>query len=439
KSDLGRVFSHQRIPKSVELKPNRPAHLFKNLQEQDALPCIYFAFSRKLTQYLAEEIKHQDFLKPDEKVKIKQAYVELCRKFDIEHEPSTYELLPLIENGIAYHHAGMLPTLKEVIERLFTTRLIKVIFTTETFALGINMPARTVIFDELKKFYERSFRILKTRDFYQMAGRAGRRSIDTEGNVFIRVNPHYVSLRELEGVIEGEPEKVISRFNASYATLLNLYEKFGEDLYEIYPLSFHFHQEKKGSQKKAIRMLRDKVTLLKQLGHIRKNKLTEKGIFASHVFGYELILSELHELGVLDKLSMNKLALLIMSIVYEPRKGMRKPKLNHDSRSLSYLTEDVLRPINRLEKKLNLTPLTKACFFHLSEAMQGWLNGESFNEILEKTQVDEGEVVRYFRMCIQVMREMLEAPTNEELKSKMYKLMHKINRDVVDAEKQLRG
>jgi superfamily II RNA helicase len=69
----------------------------------------------------------------------------------------------------------MLPTLKEVIERLFTSRLLKLIFTTETFALGINMPARTVIFDELEKFYGTGFKTLTTRDFFQMAGRAGRR------------------------------------------------------------------------------------------------------------------------------------------------------------------------------------------------------------------------------------------------------------------------
>ena len=80
-------------------------------------------------------------------------YQELRQRFDLLNEKSADYMLPFIEKGIAFHHAGMMPTLKEVVERLFTSRLIKVIFTTETFALGINMPARTVVFNELRKFY----------------------------------------------------------------------------------------------------------------------------------------------------------------------------------------------------------------------------------------------------------------------------------------------
>src|SRR5437868_5071717 len=100
----------------------------------------------------------------------------------------------------------MLPTHKEVIEKLFTSTVIKVIFTTETFALGINMPARSVIFDDLIKFYGTGFKTLTTRDFYQMAGRAGRRGIDVEGNVYIRVQPHDVSFGELQRILFAKPE-----------------------------------------------------------------------------------------------------------------------------------------------------------------------------------------------------------------------------------------
>ncbi len=221
----------------------------------------------------------------DERFKIIELYNKLCEKFEINYDKSAELILPLIEKGIAYHHAGMLPTLKEVIERLFTSRLLKVIFTTETFALGINMPARTVIFDELRKFYGKGFATLKTRDFYQMAGRAGRRGIDKEGFVYSRVNPHWISFPELQKVIYGSPEKVKSRFNASYATILNLYDKYKERLYDIYPLSFHYFQAKKQLRKKAVELLRNKVKILKELGDIRKNSLTEKGRFAGAARG----------------------------------------------------------------------------------------------------------------------------------------------------------
>src|SRR3989338_4331889 len=137
----------------MRAKPNRLDQLLKHLQENRNLPAIYFAFGRRRTEYLAREAAQFNFLTDEERTKIKETYQSLLVRHDFESEASAYELQDLIEHGIAYHHAGMLPTLKEIIEQLFTSRLIKVIFTTETFALGINMPARSVIFDELSKFY----------------------------------------------------------------------------------------------------------------------------------------------------------------------------------------------------------------------------------------------------------------------------------------------
>ncbi|MFA5261500.1 MAG: DEAD/DEAH box helicase, partial [Candidatus Omnitrophota bacterium] len=217
-------------PRSLDIKPNRLSALIKHLKEKGMLPCIYFVFSRKRTEYLAEELQHLNFLNSQEEQEVRALYNGLCERFELTAEISAAKLRPFVERGIAYHHAGMLPTLKEVVERLFTSRLIKVIFTTETFALGINMPARTVVFDEMRKFYGRSFSIMKTRDFYQMAGRAGRRSIDQEGFVFCRINPFQVSPRNLHDMIHQAPEQVSSRFNLSYATILNLFKQYQEHM-----------------------------------------------------------------------------------------------------------------------------------------------------------------------------------------------------------------
>ncbi len=442
----GHIYGHQRLPKSVVLKPNRPDSLIRFLQQKNFLPCIYFTFSRRHTEYLADEMRCFNFLNGDEKKEITALYDHLCRQFDILQEPSTFDLRPFIERGLAYHHAGMLPTLKEVVERLFTTRLIKVIFTTETFALGVNMPARSVIFNELRKFYEYAFAILKTRDFYQMAGRAGRRSVDEEGYVFCRVNPHEISIEQLKTMIFSTPEKVTSRFNASYATILNLYQKFSEKIYDVYSLSFH-HFQPTGSgtegrnpqRERAIQNLRAKVNLLKKLGHIRKNQVTPKGIFAATVYGYELILSELFARGILEQLSVTQLGILSIAVVYEPRRGMHRPVLDRQAKQLQNITNDILFPILKMEKKMGVSAVTKLCGFHLSQAMEGWIKGKDFNHILQYTQADEGEVIRYLRMAIQVLRETLDAPISGVLKDKIHQTIHKINRDVVDAEKQLRA
>ena len=436
---MGECYGHRRrFTKYLHIKPNKPTHLLRHLFEEGKLPCIYFVFGRRRCEYLAEEMKNFDFVNAEEKFQLIALYNELCRRFDLANDRSAQTLLPLIEKGIAYHHAGMLPTLKEVVERLFTSRLIKVIFTTETFALGINMPARTVVFDELRKFYGNSFGTLKTRDFYQMAGRAGRRGIDKEGFVYSRINPHYTAFPELSKIIYGKPEKVQSRFNASYATILNLYDKYGEKLYDIYPLSFHYFQAKPEFRKKAVDLLRAKVKILKELGYIRQNRITEKGIFASNIYGYELSLSELHEKGILEKLTEVQLGILSVALVFEPRNKSALPKLDKNARALCRTTDDTLSKIQKMEKRFGIRPLSKSYYYHLAPCIEAWMNEEHFDRLLRHTDEDEGGIIRYFRMAVQILREVLDVPTSHEFKAKVKKAIHLVNRDIIDAEKQLR-
>ena len=344
----------------------------------------------------------------------------------------------LIERGIAFHHAGMLPTLKEVIERLFTSRLLKVIFTTETFALGINMPSRSVIFDELRKFYGDYTRNLKTRDFYQMAGRAGRRGIDAEGFVYSRVNPHMIKIDEVRRIIYGRPESVNSQLNTSYATILNLYEKYGEDLFEVYPLSFHYFQSKPHQRKQALKLMRSKLNLLSEANFIKQEKLTQKGEFAKAVYGYELILSELFERGVFEGLDEVGLGTLAVAAVFEPRRNQHMTGLSKEAQELKNICDRLYDSVRHRESRYGIYPLSKVPHFNLTKATEGWIHGLKFSRILQLTDTDEGEVIRYFRMAIQILREVKDAPISSELSQKISKAIHLMNRDVIDAEKQLR-
>jgi superfamily II RNA helicase len=95
--------------------------------------------------------------------------------------------------------------------------------------------------------------------------------------------------------------------------------------------------------------------------------------------------------------------------------------------------------INKIEHSLQIRPFSKPCAFHLSNCIESWLRGETFDKILRHTQADEGEVVRYFRMSIQILREILDAHISDSLKQKIHKTISSINRDVIDAEKQLRA
>jgi len=423
----------------LKASPNKPKNLIKHLSSYNRLPCIYFCFARKRCEYLAGEIAEYNFLSADEQKRVGALCKGLSEKYNLEKDRRSSDILELAEKGIAYHHAGMLPTLKELVEQLFTSRLIKVIFTTETFALGINMPARTVVFDELRKYYGRFFGALKTRDFYQMAGRAGRRGTDHEGFVYSRVNPRYTSYEELENVVFGRNELVKSRFNASYATILNLYDKYREKLYDIYPSSFHYYQRKERYRKRALELMSSKVDILKQMGHIKEGVLTPKGRFAAKIYGYELSLSEIYEEGLLENLSPTELCLLALGLVFEPRKGSGKQRLSKSARRLAAGTERLVKRIQAKEKKLGIRPLSKEYHYHLSSCLETWMAGTAFEDTLKHTDADEGEVIRYFRMAVQILREILDTPVAAPLKENIRTAIRLVNRDVVDAEKQLRS
>jgi antiviral helicase SKI2 len=138
--------------------------------------------------------------------------------------PQIKRLRELLSRGIAVHHGGMLPIVKEVVEILFAKTLVKVLFATETFAMGLNLPTRTVVFSGFRKHDGREFRDLLPGEYTQMAGRAGRRGLDTVGTVIICVPgadeaPPAARLRQM---MLGEPTKLRSQFRLTYNMMLNL-------------------------------------------------------------------------------------------------------------------------------------------------------------------------------------------------------------------------
>ncbi len=421
------------------VKANKLSTLMNHLKEKRALPCIYFTFSRRRCEELASKVIGFNLLKENEAALIVRMFDSLVEKFGINNDPCVNDIYPFIKRGIAYHHAGLLPTLKEIIERLFTTGLIKFIFTTETFALGVNMPARTCVFDTLSKYYGRFYHYLKTRDFYQMAGRAGRRNQDKEGYVFVRTHPLAINIPGLQKIIHGAYEPITSQLRSSYATILNLYKIMGEKLIDIYPLTFHCFQSDPREKREARSLMERKLALLKEAGYIVDGRLTEKAELASLVYSFEMQVGELFESGFLETLDEPTLFLIVMALVFEPRKGMQKDKMGKAAKKLHARTNVYLRAIHKKERAFRIYPLSKKFFFQLSDAARAWYEGEDFYSLGKYARVDEGELVRYFRIAIQVMREIQGSEAiSPLLKDKLARCLQKINRDVVDAEKQLR-
>jgi ATP-dependent RNA helicase DOB1 len=146
-------------------------------------PCIVFSFSKRDCEQYATALKGCDFNEDAEKQSIKKIYANAISSLseDDQQLPSIALMLPLLQRGIGIHHGGLLPIIKEVIELLFQEGLLKMLFTTETFSMGINMPAKTVVFTSIEKFDGDEYRWVSGGEFIQMSGRAGRRGLDDKG------------------------------------------------------------------------------------------------------------------------------------------------------------------------------------------------------------------------------------------------------------------
>jgi len=423
----------------LHTKPNRADHLMRQIRQAGHLPCLWFVFSRLRAEELAEEFARQVHLPDTLQRQLLDRFDALCQRYGIAHEPSAMAMRDLVRQAVAYHHAGLLPTLKEIVEVLFASRLIEVIVTTETFALGINMPARSVVLDTLTRKTKWGRTLIRVRELAQMAGRAGRRGMDDVGFVYLRIRPWEVSFSELTRLVTGKPEDVSSRFSLTYAAILNLYRHHGSDLLAFYQKTLHAFQSSASGRRQALALIDRRLTLLKQLDYIQPPHLTHKGEFASSLYGYELILTEGFDQGLLDRLSMTDLGILLLAIICEPRPGTPPKRLSPHLAEWVEEVHRILKAIHKKEQALQISPLTKPPAFHLWEAMERWIAGASFAKVVDIAKIDEGELIRFFRMTVQLCRTLSGSKAaTPTLKAKSSELLKRINRDEVDAEAELR-
>ena len=197
------------------------------LQKKNKLPALFFIFSRKRCEEYAHKIQ-VSLNTPSEQnqvEKIIDQQIRILANPDIYLEnPKLYELKKLLVKGIAIHHSGLIPIYKEIIEILYSKGLIKILLATETFAVGVNMPTKTVIFTGFEKYTKQGKRLLYSHEFQQMAGRAGRRGLDSQGSVIILSNmfKFMPSCHEMGSIMNGRNQSIQSKFNFNYQFLLKV-------------------------------------------------------------------------------------------------------------------------------------------------------------------------------------------------------------------------
>ncbi|KAM8707202.1 hypothetical protein ACLKA7_011319 [Drosophila subpalustris] len=240
------------------------------LKRNQKMPVVAFTLSRNRCDANVMALKSVDLNTAKEKGAVQKFFLQCLAKLKPPDRtiPQVLALKDALERGIGVHHSGILPILKEIVEMLFQSGLVKLLFATETFAMGVNMPARTVIFDSIKKFDGLEMRNLKPGEYIQMAGRAGRRGHDENGTVILMCKTGVPPSMELRPMILGLPEKLQSQFILRYAVILTCLRIESIKVEDIMKYSFKEFKQKLQlpTQQKLLRVAEDKFAMLPTLG-----------------------------------------------------------------------------------------------------------------------------------------------------------------------------
>lgn len=275
----------------------------KMLHAKEMTPAICFVFSRKLVEVCASEIT-VPLLEDDSKVSytVARECEQIVRRLPNFKEymelPEYVQLVSLLEKGIGIHHSGMIPILREIVEIMISKKYIKLLFATESFAIGLDCPIKTAMFASLTKYDGHYDRFLMGHEYTQMAGRAGRRGIDTIGHVVhlnnlfsVPMQPDYMS------ILKGKPQALVSKFRISYSLLLSLL-KNGKNSFDDFR---HFVSNSMAQNETASAIENQRATIVN--GKEQINHLEEKmRSFSKDVTErYCTLQTELQDLGLSKK------------------------------------------------------------------------------------------------------------------------------------------
>ncbi|PKA61739.1 DEAD-box ATP-dependent RNA helicase ISE2, chloroplastic [Apostasia shenzhenica] len=253
----------------LESKSSEESDIFKLVKmliQRQYDPVILFSFSKRECEFLAMQMAKMDLNDDHEKENIEIIFwsaMDLLSDDD-KKLPQVSNILPLLKRGIGVHHSGLLPILKEVIEILFQEGFIKCLFATETFSIGLNMPAKTVVFTNVRKFDGDKFRWISSGEYIQMSGRAGRRGIDQRGICILMVDEK-MEPSTAKTMLKGSADCLNSAFHLSYNMLLNQFRCEDGDPEKLLRHSFYQFQADRalpGLEKQAKELERERDSIV---------------------------------------------------------------------------------------------------------------------------------------------------------------------------------
>jgi len=337
----------------------RRSELLHALERDDLLPVIVFIFSRAACDDAVRQCRRDGllFTTPEQRREIERiAEARLLDFSDDDLSALEYgDFIDSLRRGIAAHHAGMVPAFREIVEVCFVQNLLSTVFATETLALGVNMPARSVAIERFSKYSDTGRRFLTSGEYAQMTGRAGRRGLDEEGHAIVCFAPE-IALIDVGRVAISHPSELHSSFRPTYNFTANLINHFEfETALEVVQRSyaqFEADHRPAGSRRSLGDQMRARHHVLEELGYAEGWRLNDQGQLLRSIYHEcDLLIAECVSVGVFDDLEPAQLAGLLSSFVFEAKRGARGAKQAPTPVKRKVSLHDRLGP----ERRLNLS------------------------------------------------------------------------------------
>jgi ATP-dependent RNA helicase HelY len=436
-------------PRSGRAQLYRPrrVEVVERLAEERLLPAIYFVFSRAGCD---ESVRHclDDGLRlttAEERHRIRaivESYVDPLTDEDLAVLGFASYMAGL-EAGVAAHHAGMVPPFREAVEACFAEALVKVVFATETLALGINMPARSVVIEEVTKFGGSGHQELTPGEYTQLTGRAGRRGIDEIGYAAVLCSPFH-SFDDVARIAGGRPRALSSSFRPTYNLAVNLVRRHSrEAAYTLVSSSFaqFLSEDDLAGELDAV------LSVLERRGYLDGWTVTDAGgRLAGLYHEADLLVAEALEGGHLDDLEPASLAAVVSSFCYEVRRERDAPLPAPNAKVARRIEaiEELSEALAGEERREHL-PVTRGVDGGFSSLIYDWAKGRDLRQVLQQAPgsgrrgkrvapvMSGGDFVRNVKQVIDLLRQVAIVASHPETSRSARAGAERLLRDVVAA------
>ena len=397
------------------MDPNKsevsPPKLITALRGFNLLPAIVFLPTRRRCDEAASAVAADKSQRADPERQAKRQ--EIFDEFVVDNpEIVDHKHASLIvRSGVAAHHAGHIPSWKLLIEKMMSAGLLNALFATSTVAAGVDFPARTVVISNADTRGNDGWRPLTASELQQMTGRAGRRGRDNLGFVVL-VPGQFQNPKKIAELLKSPPDPLVSRFRATYTSLLNLLDAFGnfEQIKEIAEKSFsEFRTSHSALRTQQIwEPFERRAKVLDHFGYLdhENEKVTESGKWLADLrIDRPLLVGEGLRQGIFDDLKIPEAAGLMASVASDADRSYGEMRATRRMTDILADFEDIVVVVSNIEWKMGVEP-AEEINYSAAAAAERWTAGMEWDELVDRTRAEEGDLVRLLSRTGEALRQL---------------------------------